>query len=153
MGIDIHRAGVASWALVYPIDLVSGEHGSILTLHATKKLIKSSTPSQVKAKVQRNALADAPYERPWHVFQRLSSGGVTKLYRGLGISAGRSVFTHGLLCTFRSRSSACPKSRAESFLRDVQGRYLNKREGQSFEELDILLLTMQGKNRLRQVVH
>jgi len=53
-GIGIHRAGVASWALVYPIDLVSGEHGSILTLHATKKLIKSSTPSQVKAKVRRN---------------------------------------------------------------------------------------------------
>ncbi|GAA5965222.1 hypothetical protein JCM3765_006360 [Sporobolomyces pararoseus] len=67
-------AGVASWALVYPIDLV-------------------------KAKVQRNALADAAYERPWHVFQRLSAGGVTKLYRGLGISAGRSVFTHGLLWT------------------------------------------------------
>ncbi|GAA6020069.1 hypothetical protein JCM11491_006383 [Sporobolomyces phaffii] len=67
-------AGVASWALVYPIDLV-------------------------KAKVQRNALADAAYERPWHVFRRLSSGGVTRLYRGLGISAGRSVFTHGLLWT------------------------------------------------------
>lgn len=65
-------AGVSSWALIYPIDLV-------------------------KAKVQRNALADAPYERPLDIFKRLSAGGVTKLYRGLGISAVRSVFTHGCM--------------------------------------------------------
>ncbi|POY70600.1 hypothetical protein BMF94_6378 [Rhodotorula taiwanensis] len=65
-------AGVSSWALIYPVDLV-------------------------KAKVQRNALADAPYERPLDIFRRLSAGGVTKLYRGLGISAVRSVFTHGCM--------------------------------------------------------
>lgn len=65
-------AGVSSWALIYPIDLV-------------------------KAKVQRNALADAPYERPLDVFRRLSAGGLPKLYRGLGISAVRSVFTHGCM--------------------------------------------------------
>ncbi|GAA6008961.1 hypothetical protein JCM10207_004041 [Rhodosporidiobolus poonsookiae] len=63
-------AGVSSWAAIYPIDLV-------------------------KAKVQRNALAEAPYEKPWHIFRRLSAGGITKLYRGLGISAFRSLGTHG----------------------------------------------------------
>lgn len=55
-------AGVSSWAAIYPVDLV-------------------------KAKVQRNALADVAYERPWSIFQRLSAGGVPKLYRGLGVSA------------------------------------------------------------------
>ncbi|GAA5862248.1 hypothetical protein JCM3774_004837 [Rhodotorula dairenensis] len=65
-------AGVSSWALIYPIDLV-------------------------KAKVQRNALAETAYERPLDIFKRLSAGGVTKLYRGLGISAVRSVFTHGCM--------------------------------------------------------
>lgn len=53
---------MSSWAAIYPVDLV-------------------------KAKVQRNALADVAYERPWHIFQRLSAGGVPKLYRGLGVSA------------------------------------------------------------------
>ncbi|CEQ39752.1 SPOSA6832_01303 [Sporobolomyces salmonicolor] len=52
-------AGLASWGLIYPLDLV-------------------------KAKVQRNALADAPYEKPLHIFKRLSAGGIPKLYRGLG---------------------------------------------------------------------
>jgi hypothetical protein len=60
-------AGVSSWGAIYPIDLV-------------------------KAKLQRNALADAPYERPWSIFRRLSAGGIPKLYRGLGISAFRCVW-------------------------------------------------------------
>ncbi|KAM0753835.1 mitochondrial carrier [Meredithblackwellia eburnea MCA 4105] len=64
--------GVASWALIYPIDLV-------------------------KAKYQRDALAQFPREAPWKIFKRLSSGGITKLYRGLGVSAVRSVLNHGLL--------------------------------------------------------
>ncbi|GAA5912427.1 hypothetical protein JCM6882_005509 [Rhodosporidiobolus microsporus] len=67
-------AGVTSWLIVYPYDIL-------------------------KAKVQRNALADAPYEKPWSIFKRLSAGGVTKLYRGLGISAFRSIGTHGLMWT------------------------------------------------------
>ncbi|GAA6027068.1 hypothetical protein JCM8097_006085 [Rhodosporidiobolus ruineniae] len=65
-------AGVSSWFVIYPIDLC-------------------------KAKLQRNALADAPYEKPWSIFKRLSAGGVTKLYRGLGISAFRSIWTHGAM--------------------------------------------------------
>ncbi|KAK4053011.1 hypothetical protein OIV83_001744 [Microbotryomycetes sp. JL201] len=67
-------AGICSWACIYPLDLV-------------------------KAKVQRNALANSPYETPWHIFKRLSEGGVRKLYRGLGVSATRSLFTHGLMWT------------------------------------------------------
>ncbi|GAA5848644.1 hypothetical protein JCM8547_004583 [Rhodosporidiobolus lusitaniae] len=75
-------AGVSSWGFIYPIDLT-------------------------KAKLQRNALADAPYESPWSIFRRLSAGGVTKLYRGLGISAFRSIGTHGLMWTIleKTRSS------------------------------------------------
>ncbi|ORY58692.1 mitochondrial carrier [Leucosporidium creatinivorum] len=67
-------AGLASWTLIYPLDLV-------------------------KAKVQRNALADLPYEKPWAIFRRLSDNGFTRLYRGLGVSAARSIFTHGLMWT------------------------------------------------------
>ncbi|GJN88548.1 hypothetical protein Rhopal_001514-T1 [Rhodotorula paludigena] len=67
-------AGVTSWAAIYPADLV-------------------------KAKVQRNALADVAYERPWSIFRRLSAGGIARLYRGLGVSATRSIFTHGLMWT------------------------------------------------------
>lgn len=76
-------AGICSWACIYPLDLV-------------------------KAKVQRNALAELPYEKPWQIFRRLSDGGVTKLYRGLGVSATRSLFTHGLMCECsRARTGAC----------------------------------------------
>ncbi|BGP37970.1 hypothetical protein JCM10449v2_001897 [Rhodotorula kratochvilovae] len=72
-------AGVSSWAVIYPVDLV-------------------------KAKVQRNALADVGYERPWSIFKRLSAGGVTKLYRGLGVSATRSIFTHGIMWTILEKT-------------------------------------------------
>lgn len=51
----------------------------------------------VKTKVQRNALAGSPYETPLHIFRRLSANGFTRLYRGLGVSATRSLFTHGLM--------------------------------------------------------
>jgi hypothetical protein len=74
-------AGLASWTLIYPLDLV-------------------------KAKVQRNALADLPYEKPWAIFRRLSDNGFTRLYRGLGVSAARSIFTHGLMCELYSFFSA-----------------------------------------------
>ncbi|SCV69090.1 BQ2448_2110 [Microbotryum intermedium] len=67
-------AGILSWAVIYPIDLI-------------------------KSKTQRNALAGSAYESPMNIFRRLSAGGVTKLYRGLGVSAFRSVFTHGLMWT------------------------------------------------------
>jgi solute carrier family 25 carnitine/acylcarnitine transporter 20/29 len=66
-------AGIASWACIYPVDII-------------------------KSKVQRNALAGSPYEQPWSIFRRLSAGGITRLYRGLGVSAVRSLFTHGLMC-------------------------------------------------------
>ncbi|GAA5931251.1 hypothetical protein JCM3775_004975 [Rhodotorula graminis] len=72
-------AGVSSWAAIYPVDLV-------------------------KAKVQRNALADVPPERPWSIFRRLSAGGVPKLYRGLGVSATRSIFTHGIMWTILEKT-------------------------------------------------
>ena len=64
-------AGILSWIIIYPVDLV-------------------------KSKVQRNALAGVPRESPWHIFRRLSSGGLSKLYRGLGVSAVRSIFSHGI---------------------------------------------------------
>lgn len=67
-------AGMASWLLIYPLDLV-------------------------KSKVQRNALAESPYERPWSIFKRVSGRGITKLYRGLGVSAVRSLVSHGLMWT------------------------------------------------------
>lgn len=67
-------AGILSWVVIYPLDLA-------------------------KANLQRNALALAPYESPWHIFRRLADGGVTKLYRGLGVSAIRSIASHGLMWT------------------------------------------------------
>jgi len=78
-------AGVTSWALIYPVDVV-------------------------KTKVQQRALAGKPPRTVYQQLQRLTRGpdperpktfieGVTRIYRGLGISALRSVTTHGLLWT------------------------------------------------------
>jgi len=79
-------AGVTSWALIYPLDVV-------------------------KTKVQQRALAGEKYKGPLETFHRLIRGpdpnhpktfldGVTRIYRGLGVSAIRSITTHGLLWTF-----------------------------------------------------
>ncbi|GAA5948510.1 hypothetical protein JCM21900_002733 [Sporobolomyces salmonicolor] len=88
-------AGLASWGLIYPLDLV-------------------------KAKVQRNALADAPYEKPLHIFKRLSAGGIPKLYRGLGVSAFRSVCTHGIMWTILERTRSAITERTGHSLADAR---------------------------------
>lgn len=78
-------AGVSSWALIYPVDVV-------------------------KTKVQQRALSGAPKRSLWVTCNRLVRGpdpehpkpvllGLGRLYRGLGVSAGRSIITHGLLWT------------------------------------------------------
>ncbi|KZT40846.1 mitochondrial carrier, partial [Sistotremastrum suecicum HHB10207 ss-3] len=78
-------AGVTSWALIYPLDVV-------------------------KTKVQQRALAGKPRRTVLETLHRLIRGpdpdhpkpvvsGITRLYRGLGVSALRSVTTHGLLWT------------------------------------------------------
>ncbi|KAL5489820.1 hypothetical protein ACEPAI_4652 [Sanghuangporus weigelae] len=79
-------SGVTSWALIYPLDVV-------------------------KTKVQTRALAGERKRSVWETFHRLVRGpdpsnprtvfqGITRVYRGLGISALRSITTHGLLWTF-----------------------------------------------------
>lgn len=79
-------AGVTSWALIYPLDVV-------------------------KTKVQQRALAGEQRRGTWETLRRLIRGpdpnapkpiltGLTRLYRGLGVSALRSITTHGLLWTF-----------------------------------------------------
>jgi len=76
-------AGVTSWAIIYPVDVV-------------------------KTKIQQRALANQPYRTAWMTFHRLLRGpdalqpqpllvGFGRLYRGLGISAIRSCMTHGAL--------------------------------------------------------
>ncbi|KAI5121669.1 hypothetical protein M0805_002745 [Coniferiporia weirii] len=79
-------SGVTSWAIIYPLDVV-------------------------KTKVQTRALAGEKKRGIWETFHRLVRGpdptnprslhdGITRIYRGLGISALRSITTHGLLWTF-----------------------------------------------------
>lgn len=79
-------SGVTSWALIYPMDVV-------------------------KTKVQQRAMAGEMYRSPGETFYRLIRGpdpqnprslvaGIARIYRGLGVSALRSVTTHGLLWTF-----------------------------------------------------
>ncbi|EJF66072.1 mitochondrial carrier [Dichomitus squalens] len=79
-------AGVTSWALIYPLDVV-------------------------KTKVQQRALAGERKRGVVETFRRLIRGpdpdhpkpllkGIARLYQGLGVSALRSVTTHGLLWTF-----------------------------------------------------
>lgn len=78
-------AGVSSWALIYPLDVV-------------------------KTKVQQRALAGTPPRSVFETLHRLIKGpdpnspkpillGLARIYRGLGVSALRSVTTHGLLWT------------------------------------------------------
>jgi len=78
-------SGVTSWALIYPLDVV-------------------------KTKVQQRSLAGERYRGPLETLHRLIRGpdpnhpkpllaGVTRIYRGLGVSALRSITTHGLLWT------------------------------------------------------
>jgi len=79
-------AGVTSWALIYPLDVV-------------------------KTKVQQRALAGEQRRGVLETLRRLIRGpdpnapkpflvGIARLYRGLGVSALRSITTHGLLWTF-----------------------------------------------------
>jgi len=79
-------SGVTSWALIYPLDVV-------------------------KTKVQQRALAGERYRSVGETFHRLIRGpdplnpkpllsGIARIYRGLGVSAIRSITTHGLLWTF-----------------------------------------------------
>jgi len=79
-------AGVSSWAIIYPLDVV-------------------------KTKVQQRALAGERKRGPFETLYRLLRGpdptaprplllGLARIYRGLGVSALRSVTTHGLLWTF-----------------------------------------------------
>lgn len=78
-------SGVTSWVLIYPFDVV-------------------------KTKVQQRALAGEKYRGPLETLYRLLRGpdpstprplvaGLGRLYRGLGVSALRSITTHGLLWT------------------------------------------------------
>ncbi|KDQ17972.1 hypothetical protein BOTBODRAFT_29288 [Botryobasidium botryosum FD-172 SS1] len=78
-------AGVSSWALIYPLDVV-------------------------KTKYQERALAGIPRRSATDTFLRMARGpdpsaprpmlvGLARIYRGLGISALRSVMTHGALWT------------------------------------------------------
>lgn len=79
-------AGVTSWAIIYPLDVV-------------------------KTKVQQRALAGIPPRGIFETFKRMLRGGdpnspkplllgLTRLYQGLGVSAFRSILTHGMLWTF-----------------------------------------------------
>ncbi|KAF8610690.1 mitochondrial carrier [Ceratobasidium sp. AG-I] len=79
-------AGVTSWAIIYPLDVV-------------------------KTKVQQRALAGIPPRSIFETFKRMLRGGdpnspkpllvgLTRLYQGLGVSAFRSILTHGMLWTF-----------------------------------------------------
>jgi len=79
-------SGVSSWALIYPLDVV-------------------------KTKVQIRALAGERRRGVLETMHRLIRGpdpenprtlvaGIARVYRGLGISAVRSITTHGLLWTF-----------------------------------------------------
>jgi len=85
-------AGVTSWALIYPLDVV-------------------------KTKVQQRALAGERKRTVFETLHRLIRGpdpnapkpvllGIARIYRGLGVSALRSVTTHGLLWTFFDLTSA-----------------------------------------------
>ncbi|KAI0078199.1 hypothetical protein K474DRAFT_1674351 [Panus rudis PR-1116 ss-1] len=89
-------AGVTSWALIYPLDV---------------RLYWNLETFSVKTKVQQRALAGERYRPPLETLRRLVRGpdpnapkpillGLTRIYRGLGVSALRSVTTHGLLWTF-----------------------------------------------------
>ncbi|KAH8925762.1 mitochondrial carrier [Atractiella rhizophila] len=64
--------GVMSWIIVYPLDLV-------------------------KTRYQRARLEGDYDKKAWGIWKEISSGGIRRMYTGLGISVARSMFTHGLM--------------------------------------------------------
>jgi solute carrier family 25 carnitine/acylcarnitine transporter 20/29 len=114
-------AGVSSWALIYPLDVL------VHTFPLFTKLTFFPHFIRVKTKVQQRALAGTPPKGVWETLRRLVRGtadqysratmaqnslgpdpkdpkpvlaGIARIYRGLGVSAVRSITTHGLLWTF-----------------------------------------------------
>ncbi|KAF8506177.1 mitochondrial carrier, partial [Hysterangium stoloniferum] len=97
-------AGVSSWAIIYPLDVVKTK--------VQQRALSGSSPRSLLVTLTRLVRGPNPDEpQPIHV-------GIGRLYRGLGVSAARSVITHGLLWTVLDYISACidvlPQGRSES---------------------------------------
>lgn len=78
-------AGVTSWALIYPVDAIKTKH--------QQRALTGLKPRGVFDQLARllNGTEEGHRKSMWV--------GVSRLYRGLGISMARSVMTHGLLAS------------------------------------------------------
>jgi len=86
-------AGVSSWAIIYPLDVVKTK--------VQQRALAGSSPRSLLVTLTRLVRGPDPNQpQPIHV-------GIGRLYRGLGVSAVRSVITHGLLWTVLDYISAC----------------------------------------------
>lgn len=65
----------------------------------------------IKTRVQRDALAGLPRTSAIETFRYLTRDGVGRLYRGLGVSAVRSVIQHGVMWTILEQLRRCAASR------------------------------------------
>jgi len=78
-------AGVTSWALIYPVDVIKTK--------VQQRQLAGKAPRTVFQQLHRLIRGPDP-ENPKTLIQ-----GISRIYRGLGISALRSITTHGLLWT------------------------------------------------------
>ncbi|EIM21362.1 hypothetical protein E3Q22_01190 [Wallemia mellicola] len=77
-------AGIGSWFLVYPVDVVK-----IVVQQRMLSELSPKSPKEILLHLVRGSNPDLP-PRPLLI-------GIGKLYRGLGVSASRSTLAHGLM--------------------------------------------------------
>lgn len=77
-------AGIGSWFLVYPVDVVK-----IVVQQRMLSELTPKSPKEILVHLVRGSNPDLP-PRPLLI-------GIGKLYRGLGVSASRSTLAHGLM--------------------------------------------------------
>nr|XP_019011750.1 uncharacterized protein I206_03856 [Kwoniella pini CBS 10737]OCF50531.1 hypothetical protein I206_03856 [Kwoniella pini CBS 10737] len=83
-------AGVTSWALIYPVDLIFSFCVQTKAQQRGLSGLEPRTPLYQLKRLVRGTDKENP--KPWLT-------GIARLYRGLGVSMIRSMLTHGLLWT------------------------------------------------------
>ncbi|TIA75133.1 hypothetical protein E3P92_00839 [Wallemia ichthyophaga] len=101
-------AGISSWLLVYPVDVVK-----IVVQQRMLSELPPKSPKEILVHLVRGSNPDLP-PRPLLI-------GIGKLYRGLGVSASRSTLAHGLMwALYESMMGRIEEEHASALDRDMK---------------------------------